>query len=114
MTWLHFLLWITGIYGLYYLANILYDLSFSARSADVMTTTNELSFVETHQPQKLEHSPPANAEPAKEPGPASVGANSKIKKEPEIVASRGVTLKNVFNLAREESIIYTKAVSFSP
>jgi hypothetical protein len=112
MSWLHFLLWIAGIYTLYYLVNILYDVSFGGRNSAVKTTTNELSFTETHQPQKLEHSSTADTLAAKPAEATHSGVNSKAKKDPEIIDSRGVTLKNLFNLAMEESIIYTKAVSF--
>lgn len=112
MTWLHFLLWTTGIYLLYYLANILYDLSTAGRQSPEKAATNELSFSEDHQPQRLEHEPASESTDGKAPEVKNPAVKSKVREESEIISSRGLTLKNLFNSAREESFIYTKAVSY--
>ena len=96
MNWLHFLYWTGGVYLLYYLAVILLD---NSRKPEVKISSNELSFSETIFPQKIEHLPD---KPKEQPPTTS----------PPIIASGGVSLKNLFNLCRDEAIVYTKAVSF--
>jgi len=108
MNWLHFLLWVLGIYCMYYLAIILWDAALSGKSPAGRLKSNELTFSETHLPQKLEPGP--EVVPVKTKGVAGVG--QKLSLEPEIIASGGVSLKNLFSLAREESIVYTRRVSF--
>ncbi|HZY39748.1 MAG TPA: hypothetical protein VFE53_24000 [Mucilaginibacter sp.] len=98
MNWLHFFLLIAGIYGLYYLAMILYDASFSGKQGP-MALSHELIFSETHLPQQVAHLPEKPPE-------------QKPKPEPATTATGGVSLKNLFGLAREEAIIYTRPVSF--
>jgi hypothetical protein len=96
MNWLNFLCWTGGMYFLYYLAMVLLD---NSRKKEVKSFSNELSFSETIFPQKIEHLPDKPIElPPKASSP--------------IIASGGVSLKSLFGLAREEAIIYTKAVSF--
>jgi hypothetical protein len=96
MNWLHFLYWTAGLYTLYYLAVILLD---NTRKGEVKTISNELSFSETVIPQKIEHLPDKPKE-----------ILSRIA--PPIIASGGVSLKDLFGLCREEAIVYTKSVSF--
>ncbi len=97
MNWLHFILWTAGLYLLYYAAMILYDLKTSGR-ATPKSALNELTFSESILPQEVEHLPDKKAEEAKTKSP--------------IIASGGVTLKNLFGLCREEAILYTRPVSF--
>jgi len=97
MNWLHFIFWTAGIYLLYYPAMILYDLKTSGTAAP-KSALNELTFSESVLPQQVEHLPD---KPAEEP-----------KTKSPIIASGGVTLKNLFGLCREEAIIYTRPVSF--
>lgn len=96
MNWLPFLCWTAGIYFLYYLVMILLD---NARKTEVKAVPNELSFSETVFPQKIEHLPDKTKE-----NPPRIAS--------PIIASGGVSLKNLFNLCREEAIVYTKSVSF--
>jgi hypothetical protein len=112
MSWLHFLLWIAGIYLLYYLANIFYDVSIAGRHPPEAAAANELSFIDNHQAMHLEPEADAKSSEGKPAEIKNAAVRSKIREENEIIASRGVTLKNLFNHAREESFIYTKAVSF--
>ena len=97
MNWLHFILSTAGIYLLYYLVMILYDLKTSG-SATPNSARNEWTFSESILPQQVEYLPDQPAEAPKTKGP--------------IIASGGVTLKNLFGLCREEAIIYTRPVSF--
>ena|ERR1700722_5182101 len=97
MNWLHFIFWTAGIYLLYYLVMILYDLKTFGTAAP-KSGLNELTFSESVLPQQVEHLPDKPAEESKTKSP--------------IIASGGVTLKNLFGLCREEAIIYTRPVSF--
>lgn len=114
MTWLQFILWITGIYFLYYLVMILLDLKGGkARTEAGKAMSYELSFSEPVAAEKVEH--PAEALTAQTSMPGQAVAEPpppESKPEPDNVASGGVTLKNLFNLVREEAILYTRPVNF--
>ncbi len=110
MNWLHFLLWIAGIYGLYYVVLILIDIAKSGRSTAIKTAGSELTFSETLQPQKLEHIP--DNESLKKTGAGLTGTGMKVQREPALMASGGVGIRDLFNLARQEAIIYTRPVSY--
>lgn len=97
MNWIHFLIWLAGLYILYYLVVVVTDTALRGKTAFGPAST-ELTFTEDISPKSIEHLPD---KPITEPKPA-----------PAIIASGGVSLKNLFGLAREEAIIYTKAVSF--
>ena len=93
MTWIKFALWLCGIYLAYYGGIIFWDIIRSGhmhREDD----THELHFVEHHEPER----PEPDAEFEYFPS--------------AITSSGGVNLKQLFNLAREEAIEYTRAVSF--
>jgi hypothetical protein len=98
MNWLHFFIWLTGLYLLYYLVVVGCD-SALRRKTSAGTAANELTFSEDIAPQSIEHLPDKTEPPKPRPQPSMIG-------------SGGVSLKNLFGLAREEAIIYTKAVSF--
>jgi hypothetical protein len=98
MNWIHFLFWVVGLYTAYYLVVILLDNAKRGRNASGPAST-ELTFSEDIAPKSIAHLPDREASPLAKAGPATV-------------ASGGVSLKNLFGLAREEAIIYTKAVSF--
>ena len=102
MNWLHFSIWVAGLYVLYYLVIILLDVS-TAKRKPAQAASGELTFAEHVQPQRLEHEPDPEPEPAQ----------ARPKSSPGIVASGGVTLKDFFNVAKQESIIYTRPVSFA-
>jgi hypothetical protein len=93
MTWIKFALWLCGIYFTYYAAMIFWDIIRSGFSSTV-SETHELSFAEHFEPIR------PGAEYIKE-YPASA-----------VVDSGGVSLKQLFSLAREEAVEYTRAVSF--
>lgn len=99
MNWTHFLLWVAGLYALYYLAIVLIDLAGSNRVPAEHHTTQELTFSESVAPTQLQHQPVA--EKPKKP-----------KTEPEVIASGGVPITDLFRLAKQEAIIYTQSVSF--
>lgn len=110
MTWLQFLLWVTGIYILYYLLMILIDSAGGARARAGQAMSQELTFAEYHEPEKLAHI---------EEVPDAVSGDTpkttmvlKPQGEPETISSGGVSLRELFSLAREEAIVYTHPVSF--
>jgi hypothetical protein len=87
---------------LYYLAVILVDVA-AVKRKPIPASSGELTFAEQVQPQRLEHMP----------DPETENAPARPKASPGIVASGGVTLKDFFNIAKQESIIYTRPVSFA-
>lgn len=95
MTWIKFILWLLGVYTAYYAALITWDFLRNQRRGSAEDTLQELTFVEDFEPVKL-------------PAEDSAGQG----KESPVVSSGGVSLKQLFNLAREESVEYVKAVSF--
>jgi hypothetical protein len=93
MNWIKFAVWLSGIYVVYYLALILWDMIRSSRGR-VSDEPHQLTFAE--------HTAPVQKDllPAPE-----LSASS-------ILSSGGVNLKQLFSLAREEAIEFTRAVSF--
>ena len=100
MNWTHFLLWLAGIYCLYYLVLILIDAAGGKPAGSLKLANNELTFSEDIVPHEVEHLL------------ANDQGKSAAKVAPEVIASGGVLLKDVFSLARKEVIVYTKQVSF--
>lgn len=94
MTWIKFTLWLLGIYTSYYAALIIWDY-LRTKGGDTGNDQHELTFVEDIEPIK-----------------SHVDESILNGKESSVVFSGGVSLKQMFNLAREESVEYTKAVSF--
>jgi hypothetical protein len=109
MTWLQFLLWVAGLYTLYYLLIILLDMSGKDRVKAGEAMTHELTFSETVEAQKLE---PEEVSDTK--GPTTFSGERKLQQtaEPSMVGSGGVSLKSLFSMARDEVILYTRPVSF--
>ena len=94
MTWIKFAIWLLGIYSIYYVALIFWDNLRNTRG----TTENdkhELTFVE-------------DIHPVKSLVEEIIGSG----KTSPVAFSGGVSLKQLFNLAREESVEYIKSVSF--
>jgi len=94
MTWIKFAIWLLGIYLIYYAALIFWDFLRNNRG-ETTADKHELTFVEDIEPIRS---------PVEE---VAVPAN-----DSSIAFSGGVNLKQLFNLAREESVEYIKAVSF--
>jgi len=105
MNWLHFFFWVAGIYALYYLVVILTDVAGGKNSA-AKSLSPELTFSETVQPVALKHADTAE-------GKTRIGEDAPAKKQQaEVIASGGVSLRDLFSLARQEAIIYTNAVGY--
>ena len=97
MNWTHFLLWLAGGYGLYYLIVILSDLARSKQQTVTSGNPHELTFSEQVTPVQLATQ-------------AAAPANSSNKNE--VLGSGGVPITDLFRLAKQEAIIYTRGVSF--
>jgi hypothetical protein len=94
MTWIKFALWLLGIYTFYYAGIIFWDYLRSNRSTPE-NSKHELTFVEDIEPEK-----------------SYLEESTVTGKESPVAFSGGVSLKQLFNLAREESVEYIKSVSF--
>lgn len=94
MTWINFFTWLLGLYAAYYAALILWD-HLRHRHSYAREEKHELTIVEEVVPQKSQ--------------PEETVADPK---QSPLVSSGGVHLKELFNLAREEVVEYTRAVSF--
>ena len=97
MNWTHFLLWLAGGYGLYYLIVILSDVARSKRQNVPSANPHELTFSEQVTPVQLATQPTAP---------------TKSTNKNEVLGSGGVPITDLFRLAKQEAIIYTRGVSF--
>jgi hypothetical protein len=93
MTWIKFAIWLCGIYTAYYAGVLFWDYIRSGKTP-AAKDAHELTFVEDFPPVKLE------ADSVNE------------YKGSSLMSSGGVSLKQMFSLAREEAIEFTRAVSF--
>jgi hypothetical protein len=93
MTWIKFALWMSGIYLMYYSGLIFWDFLKSGKRI-VSQQSHELSFEE--------HIEVVRETPDKAPEIYDAS----------VLSSGGVSLKQLFNLAREEAIEFTRPVSF--
>ncbi|QEM03681.1 hypothetical protein DIU31_009200 [Mucilaginibacter rubeus] len=106
MNWTTFLLWLGAIYALYYTAIILFESLNHKDPAATKTAAHELTFSEPVVPLNAVELFGGNTAPS---SPISQGPKLSA---PEMIASGGVLLKDVFSLARKEAIVYLKEVSF--
>ncbi|MGZ3943298.1 MAG: hypothetical protein ACXVJB_00075 [Mucilaginibacter sp.] len=102
MNWIHFLLWLAGIYFLYYLTVILLDTAKHQNPQTAGANGHELTFFEQHSP----HDAALLLQESEAQFAHDLGT-------PNMIASGGVLLKDVFSLARKEAIVYLKEVSFN-
>jgi hypothetical protein len=93
MTWTKFAFWLIGSYAAYYAAMILWDFIRGGRSPDTQNS-QELTFAEHVEPLRQEPDENHDYSPS------------------AMMASGGRNLKQIFSLAREEAIEFTRAVSF--
>lgn len=113
MTWLQFLLWVAGLYTLYYLLLVLLDMSGKDRTKAGAAMSHELTFSEPVEVQQL--SPEPEAAPAADRQPVSAFSQERVmapQPGAEVIGSGGVSLKALFSMARDESILYTRSVSY--
>lgn len=97
MTWFKFICWLSGGYALYYLANILWDLSRVRKGAK--PAAQELHFEEAVKPQQVQSEmPPVPKLPDKVKSP--------------VIDSGGLRLRQLFAAAKAEIIMYTGGVTY--
>ena len=102
MNWTHFLLWLAGIYSLYYITVILLDLATNKRGSK-SGSSSELTFSEQVAPVRLGGATETKSDSGKAP----------VKQvASEVIGSGGVPITDLFRLAKQEAIIYTRSVSF--
>ncbi|WP_345952968.1 hypothetical protein [Mucilaginibacter sp. PAMB04168] len=94
MNWINFAIWLFGIYTAYYSALLAWDFRAGKRSLGD-DETGELTFVKDGETVKNVPDEPSG----------------NIRASP-VVSSGGTSLKQTFNLAREDAIDYIRAVSF--
>ena len=90
---------------------ILLDVSGKDRAKAGAAMSHELTFTEPVQVQKLSPEPLWVSDTK----PATAFSNERVikpKAEPEVIGSGGVSLKDLFSMARDESILYTRSVSY--
>ena len=109
MNWLHFFIWVSGIYLLYYLAVILLDLAGSRRATAAASSIHQLTFAENVVPAQM--SAAAVIEDNTSNKTQLDEAARQRKQEPEMIGSGGVVIDNLFKLCKQEAIIYTRSVS---
>ena len=110
MNWLHFFIWLGGIYILYYLAVILFDLAGAKQGQASGSTIHELTFSENVAPVQM--SADTGSLDQASPKTKFDKLPSVKKNEPEMMGSGGVVIDNLFKLCKQEAIIYTRSVSF--
>ncbi|TKC08014.1 hypothetical protein FA048_12685 [Pedobacter polaris] len=111
MTWLQFFMWMAAIYLLYYAINILIDSMgsrASPKSKDL--ASQQLTFSEDVKPQMMDETIEENY--LNEEIEFSEKVEEADYSESPIETSGGVSLKNLFDLARTEAIEFTKPVTF--
>lgn len=102
MTWVKFISWLLGLYAFYYVLNILWDVMRS-KSPAAAGDAAELHFEEPVVPKQV-------AVEAETPTKQKTAVP--VKGDPPASAMGGVNLKDLFNLAKAEVIVYNRAVSF--
>jgi hypothetical protein len=106
MNWLHFFLWIACIYAIYYLVIIFTDFLRTGNKPDAQGWVNELTFSEIESPQRIVMEEQSISLPIT----GSKAGNSQGGSA--VIASGGVLIRELFSLARKESIVYTGQVSY--
>lgn len=107
MSWISFLMWVLGIYFFYYSANIGFDLLKGGRAADV--ADNSLISVRVDMEDEELH--PLKVSDGEEIDYFIDEEDNPVPESP-IYSSAGVSLKQLFELARSESIEFTGKVSY--
>lgn len=107
MSWISFLAWVLGIYFFYYSANIGFDLLKVGRVADV--ADNNLVSVEVVTKDKVLL--PTKVSDREEIDYFIDEEDTPVPESP-IYSSAGVNIKQLFELARSESIEFTGKVKY--
>ena len=107
MSWISFLTWMLGIYFFYYSANIGFDLLKVGRSVELADNSVVSVLVDMEEEVLL----PLKVSDGAEIDYFIDEENSPVPESP-IYSSAGVNLKQLFELARSESIEFTGRVKY--
>lgn len=110
MNWLSFLLWVGGVYLLYYLFIMAFDVIAAKRPVTSGAAGNELTFSDHFTPVEL-GADINDGEAAMAQKPLAE-AIAPLANESEMIGSGGVVIDNLFRLCKQEAVIYTRSVSF--
>lgn len=105
MSWLQFLYWMLGIYTSYYSITIAFDVAKSRRDISMSSANETTVVIDLPEAEKVSLKEIEDEEIDYFVGDGEIG-------EPPIVFSGGVSIKELFALARSETIEYTSGVSF--
>ncbi|NVM66919.1 hypothetical protein FHW88_005237 [Mucilaginibacter sp. SG538B] len=97
MSWIKFTLWLIGIYSAYYSSLIFWD-SRNAKKGTRAQDGDELTFAENIAPVSTDDTDTPDL--------------LKVPPSP-VVSSGGVSIRQLFSLAQQEAIEFTRPVSFS-
>lgn len=110
MTWTNFLLTLLFVYLLYYGLNLAYDLLLAGKQPRSPTAQEEFIFLDEHQPELITYDESEDIAPATPGSPDLFGSGALI---PGLIGtSGGVTMVEMFNLAKDDLIEFTKGISF--
>jgi hypothetical protein len=110
MTWTQFMIYLMGIYCCYYGANLFFDYSrptLAGKANDTNVISIGLSLSDLPQKVAMEDLDPGFSEIA-----YFIGEGEGDVADSPIVSSGGISIRELFELARDESIEYTSSVSF--
>ncbi|MGQ7856543.1 hypothetical protein ACUN24_20090 [Pedobacter sp. WC2501] len=105
MSWIQFLSWMLCIYAFYYSGLIAFDLSRNRRQIDAENANETTVVIDLPEPEKVSLKEIEDEE-------IDYFLDDGELEEPPIIFSGGVSIKELFALARSESIEYTSSVSF--
>jgi len=111
MTWTQFIIYLIGAYCCYYGANLLFDFSrtgMETENENIDLVTVGLSSSDLPKKIAMEDMDPGFSEID-----YFVGEGEGDAADSPIVASSGISIRELFELAKDESIEYTRSVSFT-
>lgn len=110
MTWTQFIIYLSGAYCCYYGANLLFDFSrASVEGENENTNMVAVGLSSSDLPKKIEME---DMDPSFAEIDYFVGEGEGDAADSPIVASGGISIRELFELAKDESIEYTRSVSF--
>jgi hypothetical protein len=110
MTWTQFMIYLIGTYCCYYGANLFFDYSrtgMTDKATDTDVISVDLSSSDLPRKIAMEDLDPGFSEIA-----YFIGEGDGDAADSPIVSSGGISIRELFELARDESIEYTRSVSF--
>ncbi|WP_426330090.1 hypothetical protein [Pedobacter sp. R-06] len=110
MTWTQFIIYLASAYFCYYGANLLFDYSRAGSIGDAENNSLvTVGFSTADLPQKIEIE---SLDPGFSEIDYFIGEGEGDASDSPIVASGGISIRELFELAKDESIEYTRSVSF--